>query len=810
MRRGVRSVIVGAATWSAFFAGSAFVGLSFLPISQAHAQEAEAGRIRAILVEGNSRVEPATVASYLSVKPGDPFDPEQLDISFKTLFATGFFSDVALEREGDDLFVRVTENPIINKISFEGNRALQTSSLEKEIQIKPRSIFTAAKVQTDVQKILELYRRAGRFAANVTPAYKKLDQNRVDVIFEITDGPTTGVRAINFLGNKHYSDAELRNAIVTKQSRLWRFLSSNDNYDPDRLEYDREQVRKYYLNRGYADFRVLSAVAQLSPNQKDFLITFKIDEGQRFKFGEIKVETKLNKLSTQALRKFVNIDSGKLYRADQIEKAIEALEGAAGLGGYRSVEVVPQVRRNRETKTVDITFVLDEGPRAYIDRIDVQGNTQTVDSVIRRELRLVEGDAYNKLLIERSRNRIRALGYFKDVEIEETQGSTPDRTNLQVKVTEQPTGELSVGAGFSSFENFFFNVQVSQRNLRGRGQFLRLLLSASSRSQQADLAFTEPRFLGRNLQAGFNIFTVRSNFIREAGFTTQSSGFSINTGFPLTEDTSLGISYRLQFDNIGVDDVLCSDPIQRSAICDQRGNFVTSVIGYSFRWDRRNDPIEPTRGWDLSFRQEYAGLGGDVRYLRTQGDLGFYRGLFPGFIASLNLSAGYITSLGNGTVRINDRFFRGGGGSTANFRGFDVAGIGPRTLIATVDPNDPRGFNVQRGNALGGKFFNQATAELSFPTGLPKEFGVTGSVFVEAGTLGFLDAPDRPSFTFVNALGQTQQVYVNDAASLRASYGISIFWVSPFGPVRFDFAVPFVFEAFDQQQGFQFTTGMRF
>lgn len=808
MREFVRSLMLGAAAWSGVATGFSFL-LVMAPAS-AEAQdagpEASQGRIRAILVEGNSRVEPETIGSYLSVQPGDTFDPELLDASFKTLFATGFFSDVSIDRRGDDLVVSVTENPIINKINFEGNRSLQSSKLEEEVQIKARSVFTASRVQADVQRILELYRRSGRFAATVTPTYKKLDQNRVDVIFEIAEGPKTGVRAINFLGNKKFSDNDLRGAIVTRQSRLWRFLSSNDNYDPDRLEFDREKLREFYTNRGYADFRVVSAVAQLTPDQKDFLVTMTIEEGEKFKFGEIKVETKLNKLSGQALRNFVPIKSNTQYKGELIQTSIEALENVAGIGGYAFVEVRPRTRRNADNKTVDITFAIDEGPRVYLDRIDIVGNTVTLDPVVRRQLRFAEGDAFNRVAIDRSRNRVRGLGYFGDVEISEKPGSQPDRTSIEVKVTEQPTGELSLGAGFSTFENFFFNVSVSQRNLRGRGQFLRFLISASSRSQQADIAFTEPRFLGRNLQAGFNLFTVRSDFSREAGFTTQSTGFSLNAGFPVTEDTSLGLSYRLQFDNIQVDENLIGLGVLPSTITNQQGQFVTSQIGYNFRWDRRNDPITPTRGFDFNIGQSLAGLGGDVRYVRSQADLGFYRGLLPGVVASLNLRAGYITGFGGDTVRINDRFFRGG----SNFRGFDIAGLGPRQLIATVDSNDPRGFNIQRSNAIGGKFFDQATLEVSFPLGLPKQFGILGSVFLEAGTVGFVDDEDRTDVVFVNALGQTQRIFVDDGASLRATYGVSVFWQSPFGPVRFDFAVPFIRERFDQIQGFQFQTGTRF
>ncbi|TPW08926.1 MAG: outer membrane protein [Alphaproteobacteria bacterium] len=442
--------------------------------------------IRRIVVEGNQRVEASTVQSYLLLRPGDIVEPERVDLSLKTLFATGLFADVQIGQRDADLVVRVVENPIVNRVIFEGLNALKEEDVEKEIQAKPRSVFTPARAQSDVQRIIEQYRRSGRFAATVTPQVRELEQNRVDLIFEIDEGPVTGVRNVNFIGNHAFSDRDLKEAVLTEESHWWKFFSKNDNYDPDRLEYDRELLRQYYTNRGYADFRIVSATAELTPDQKDFFITFTIDEGEKYEFGEVKVETELDKVPSELLRAVVPIRSGQMFEGELIEKSIDAMTFTAGTGGYANVDIRPRIDRNRETRKVDVTFEVNEGPRVFVERINIVGNTRTLDQVIRRELRVSEGDAFNRVLLDRSRSRIRSLGFFKNVEIAESEGSQPDRAVVDVKVEEDTTGELAFAAGFSSTDNFLFDVSVSERNLRGRGQFLRLRASTSSRRQQVE------------------------------------------------------------------------------------------------------------------------------------------------------------------------------------------------------------------------------------------------------------------------------------------------------------------------------------
>ena len=769
--------------------------------------------IRRVLVEGNQRIEPATIASYLQVGPGDVFDPERIDMSIKTLFATGLFSDVQIEQRGGDLVVIVSENPIINRVIFEGMSSLDEEDLEGEVQARPRSVFTPARAQADVQRILDVYRRNGRFAAQVTPQVRELDQNRVDLIFEVDEGPVTGVRDINFIGNEEFSDRRLRDAIVTTRSSWWNFFSSNDNYDPDRLEYDREQLRQFYSNRGYADFRVVSAVAELTPDQRDFYITFTVDEGVRYEFGEIQIQTELNRLPENLLRAVNPIRSGTEFRGEQIEDAIDAMTYIAGSVGYANVQITPIVERDRENRKVNITFEVDEGPRTFIERIDIVGNTRTVDPVIRREMMVAEGDAFNRVLLDRSRDQVRSLGYFNEVTVEDAEGSQPDRSVVTVTVEEQSTGEFAFAAGYSSTESFLFDVSVTERNLRGRGQFLRLRASSSSQRQQLDLRFTEPRFMGREIAAGFDIYSLRTDFLSQSSFENQSTGIGLRTGFRIGERTNLGLTYSLVQDDTEIADIFIDhdsnfltpdvnqcDPVNltRPLLCDQEGTFITSVVGFQVNWDRRNSPINATRGFNLDVSQDIAGLGGEVNYLRTEIEGGIYYGLPYGFRATFRGSAGLITGWNGDTVRINDRFFKGG----SSFRGFDVAGIGPRQLLV----DDATGNVIERGDAVGGNAYAIGTVQLDVPLPLPETFSLGSALFVDFGTLGYLDSANRQTVD----LAGPNRLIVDDTASLRVAAGVSIFWDSPFGPVQFDFAQPLQYEDYDRREQFRFSTRTNF
>ncbi len=749
--------------------------------------------VRQVFVDGNRRVEPETVLSYLLIQPGDIYNPQRLDLSLKTLYATGLFSDVGFDFQNGILRVRVVENPIINRVIFHGNKALKEDKIRKELGISPRKVFTRARVQEDVERILQLYRALGRFSAVVSPNIVEQDQNRVDLIFDISEGPVTKVRSINFIGNKFFSDRRLRGELSTAQSRWWKFFASNDKYDPNRLEYDREKLREFYTQRGYADFRVVSAVAELVPDEKAFYITYTVDEGEVYTFNDINVSTTLDALNAEDLKALLPIKKGKRYNSKLIENSIDVLTFAAGAKGYAFVDVRPRFRYNREDHTIDINFEVNEGPRVYIERIEIVDNTRTLDHVIRREMAFVEGDAFNRILLERSRLNVRRLGFFKDVKIEELEGSRPDSAVVRVKVQEQPTGELSFGAGFSSTDKWLFEFSVSERNFRGRGQFLRLRASTSKRTQVVDIRFTEPRFLGRNLAAGFEVFHVNTDYIREAGFKTKRTGGRILFGFPLSKNIRMNVDYTLRREKVTASGARYDGrgrcPIT-DIICRQEGTRLYSILGYSLRWDRRNDPLRPTRGFDLGFSQDFAGLGGDVKFLRTELSGGVYYGIYrDDVIASFTGSAGYITSWGTTpkNIPINDRFFKGGD----SFRGFKTAGLGPRIVL-----ENSRGQQVP-GDALGGKVYAIGTAEVSFPLGLPEEYGILGSVFTEFGTVGRLDPADK-------------QANVRDDLSLRASVGFSVFWDSPFGPVRFDFSKVLKKEKYDETESFRFGARTRF
>jgi outer membrane protein insertion porin family len=743
--------------------------------------------VNRIVVRGNQRIDQTTVLSYLPIQPGDTIDAATIDVAVRTLSRTGLFANVQLGLQPNgDLIVEIAENPIINQVTFEGNKALAIKKLTDEVTIKPRGIYTRARVQEDVGKIVELYRLSGRISATVTPKLVQLDQNRVDVVFEIDEGPETGVAAIAFLGNTAFSDSDLREVMVTKESSWWRLFSSNDNYDPNRLDYDREQLRKFYTNRGYYDFRILSSVAELKPDNSAFGMTLTLDEGDRYNFGEVKVVTESDRLNADFLTRLLPIRTGDLYESDRIQSAVDTLTFAAGSAGYAFVEINPTYRANPETDQVDVTFNVKEGQRVYIDRINVVGNTRTLDSVIRRELMVGEGDAFNRSLVERSRNNLRALGFFKDVKIEETRGSAPDRSIVNVTVEEQPTGELSVGAGFSSVDSFVLNLGITERNFRGRGQNFVARAEWGSLRQQIDFRFTEPKFLGRDLRAGFDLFHTRYDLSEYSSYDYRSTGGGLRLSYPLNGYSSFSVRYFLKSDEVIIPSGYCNGT-GSSALCDQAGSFMNSSAGYTLLVNRTNDPVRPTRGWSASLRQDFAGIGGDVNYLKTEADASWYHGFSPRWVVSLQGSTGYVSGWNGDPIRINDRFFKGGN----TFRGFETAGMGARDLTTT--------------DALGGNFYAIGTVELTVPNYLPEEYGIKTSLFADVGTLGMLD--DR---YMVNSVTGQPNANIVDNLALRAAAGVSIHWRSPMGPIRFDLSKVLSKEDYDKTETFRFSTSTQF
>lgn len=727
--------------------------------------------IRAIQVTGNQRVEAETVMSYIQVRVGDPFDPDRLDRSLKSLFATGLFADVSLTREGDSLVIRVVENPIINRVAYEGNRRLKDEDIEREVQLKPRTVFTRSRVQADVKRVLELYRRSGRFGASVEPKVIQLPQNRVDLVFEITEGPVTKIRSIQFIGNKRFSDGDLREAIRTRESAWWRLLTSDDTYDPDRLTFDREQLRRFYLAKGYADFRVVSAIAELTPDQQAFVITFTLEEGDRYRFGKIDVQSQIRDLDPAQITESVRTEQGEWYDADLVDKSVDRLTDAAGSLGYAFVDIRPRTRRDREARVVDITYDVQEGPRVFVERIEIKGNVRTLDKVIRREFRLAEGDAFNTAKLRRSRQRIRNLGFFETSEVTNVPGSAPDKTVVEVKVTEKSTGEINVGVGYSSSLGALVMGGITERNLLGRGQIVRLDLRAAQKRQEIDFGFTEPYFLDQNLSAGFDVFRVTRNLQRQSSYSERTTGANLRAGYEIVEYLSQRLTYGFRTVDIG--------DVQQTAstfIREQEGKSSTSFIGQEVTYDRRDSRIDPTEGYVLRLGTDVAGLGGDNHWFRTRVGGAHYMPVFTDWTIGALASTGYIIGLDD-NVRIGDRFFIGGD----TFRGFRDGGIGPR--------------DARTGDSLGGNTFATGTLEVRAPLGLPNEFNIKAILFTEWGSLWDIDASGAGIF---------------DSNTIRGSVGVGFAWPSPFGPIRVDFAVPVIKEAFDKTEFFRFSFGSKF
>lgn len=733
--------------------------------------QSSSDRVTAVRVVGNQRIEVDTVRSYMLIGVGDRFETGRIDRSLKSLYSTGLFADVTIRREGSVIVVRVVENPVINQIAFEGNRKLLDEDLAAEVRLRPRVVYTRSTLQADVQRLVQLYQRSGRFAATVEPKIIQQPSNRVDLVFEINEGEPTGIRKITFIGNQRFSDSKLRSEISSREEVWYRFFAADDTYDPDRLTFDRELLRRFYLENGYADFRVISAVAELTPDRSDFFITFSVEEGEQYEFGEIEITTELKGLDVGPLRSEIEVESGDDYNAELVDEVVETLTLEVGRLGHSFVDIRPRTRRDREARRIDVTFEINRGPNLYVERINIRGNLRTIDKVIRREMLLAEGDAFNAARMQRSQERIKALGFFENVDVARDEGSLPDQVVLEVEVEERPTGELSFGVGFSTIDLLIGDLSIRERNLLGRGQDLRASIGLSTRRQSFDISFTEPYFLERELAAGFDVFLTRNDFSDFSAFNQRSIGFKLRIGFPLTELVTFGVNYELRNDEIR--------DIEAGAsrfIVAQAGSTTTSAVGYGAAIDTLDDRLQPTSGFFARVRQEVAGLGGSLHFVRTRFDYDHYFPLAPSFVAKIGGKAGAIFGLGE-DIRLTNRFFLGGN----NFRGFANGGVGPRDAVT--------------GDGLGGNFYFVGTLEQSFPLGLPEELGILGRVFTDFGTL---TEPDESGGGIL------------DTGSVRISAGVGISWASPFGPVAVDMGFPVVSELSDVEELIRFNFGTRF
>ena len=816
--------------------------------------------IRSIQVTGNQRLEAETIRAYANLSPGQNYDAGTLDQALKELYATQLFADVTISgADTGALVIQVRENPVINRIILEGNRRIKDDKILPEIKLSPRQIFTRSGARSDVERILELYRREGRFAARVEPKIVQLEQNRVDVVFEIFEGDLAKVRAINVLGNTVYSDRRLQKEMYTRQAGgLLGFLKSNDTYDPDRLAADQQKLRAFYLTQGYADFRVVSALAELTPDRRDFVITYVVEEGPRYKFGTIEADSALRDFPAEQVMRYVDLEQGDWFNAKAVEDTVTDISQAAGNLGYAFADIDPAYNRDSENKVMNLTLKVLSTPRVYVERIDITGNTTTRDKVIRREFRVNEGDAFNAQRLKRSQDRIQSLGYFQEkLEIKQTEGSAPDRVVLAVNVEEKPTGQLSLSGGYSSLERFVIQLAVSQNNFMGKGQSLDAGINWSRYSKSISAGFTDPYFMDKPILLGFQLFRrdySSFNYIgndRNTTYEQVSTGGSLRTGFPLNEYWSMGGRYSLIHDDVtldkgtfftdpdgtGPEPAVC-DPLKAGRyLCDELGGRVTSSIGFSTLYDD-TDGIRPTRGQRFIASADFAGLGGDIKYVRTTLNATKYKSFGP-WVLLLHGEGGYIKPLQDAPrpfvdpIRLTDRFFG------PQLRGFDIRGIGPRVQRVPYNADGTLNRDEARiTDALGGKAYYQARLELEIPISASlRNLGLRPSAYVDAGSLWDITKPELTDIlnvcelksgqsgirTILQAPGDPacdpvkynitpgfQEQFLGNSAKPRLSIGVGVNWVSPFGPLRIDLAKALLKQEGDDTKLFSFNVGTQF
>ncbi len=720
-----------------------------------------AAPLKGIRIEGNQRIESETIHSYLPIKVGEEFLPNQLDESLKALHATGYFTDVRVSNDNDTMVVKVEENPIINRIAYEGNSKLKDDVIQQEIKFRPREVLSRARIQEAQQRVLEIYRRMGRFGARVEPKIIKLPENRVDLIFEIDEGAVTYVRKITFIGNKHIPSKKLEEQLNSKRTRWYRFFAVDDVYDPDRFMADQQALRKFYYDNGYPDFRIITAHAELSPDQKDFFFTFHVEEGEKYDFGKIEITSKLPNVKTNDLKEVLTFAESDTFSGKQIEKSITLMSNAVGVQGYAFVAIEPIVKKNPETKKADITFEIKEGPRVYIEKIVFSGNDRTRDNVLRREMELHEGDAFNSQKLKNSERRLKDLGYFKTVTVDTEPGAGADQARIVVKVEEQSTGEIGLAGGYSTLDGPLASVRLIERNFMGTGRVLHSDLSIAKKRQDFDVGIVEPYFLGRNMTGSASVFSSKSS--RFDAYTEQGTGIRTGIGYRLSEYWSQGFNYIIKQEKISSARASIS-----SYIAEQLGTSITSALAHSLSYDRRDAGRNTTSGYVIGMSNTYAGLGGNVEYLKNILNASWYYPVADEVILNIRGEAGGIERIGR-KIRTVDKFSLG----AQSFRGFEFGGIGPRDAT-TKDP-------------LGGTRFWTQTTELVFPLGLPSEFGVKGAVFSDIGSLWRVGE-------------KIPGTIVYDESKMRASVGCGISWDSPFGPISIDYSRAVKKQKYDNTQ----------
>lgn len=754
---------------------------------------AYAQTVSTIIVEGNRRVERDTVLSYMQVQPGQRANADNIDSSIKALFQTGLFADVRIFRRGGSLVVQVEENPLINKVSFEGNSGIENKKLAQEAELRERVIYTRARVQRDIQRLAALYRRSGYFGASIEPKIIRLSQNRVNLVYEIREGKETKVKSITFNGNEAFSDSALRSVINTAESAWWKFFSTTDKYDPDRLNYDKELLRRHYLQNGYADFQVVSANAELAPDGENFFITFTVNEGPQYSVGNVSVNAGATTLDPNALQSVTKLRPGQRYDASKVDKSVENITIEAGKAGFAFARVQPQIKRDTANRTLDINYQIKEGPRVYVEKIEIVGNTRTLDKVIRRELQLVEGDAYNRILIDRARRRLTALDFFEKIDFRETPGSASDKVILSVVVVEKSTGTLNFTAGYSTDEKAVGSISVTERNLLGRGQNVRLNTSLSFKRQSLDFSFTEPYFLNRRLSAGIDAYATRTDSSSESSFVTKQYGGGFRFGFTLSDYLTLQTKYAFTLRDTRSSASSTTAP----TIFNATGKDYISLAGLGLVYDDLDNPLIPTKGFRAELDTQLAGLGGDQYYGKVEAKAYYFHPVFrDDVVVRLRATAGHVEGWNNKKVSPLDMFYKGGD----SLRGFAQSGIGPR-----------QNANSGSLDAIGAQTYVLGSVEVTFPLGLPDSFGLSGAVFSDFGTAFGTDGKTVANGTSpCSGATAAKNCTVFDSKKIRASIGGGLIWKSPFGPMRIDVAYPLSKTKFDDTELVRFGVGTRF
>lgn len=745
--------------------------------------QAQAIAVNRIDVVGNQRIEADTIRVFSGLSAGQAATESQLNAAVQRLFETGLFEDVQIAPRGGVVVITVVENPTINQIAFEGNRRIDDEVLRGVVSLAPRDPYSRSAAEADAAAILQVYASSGRFGTRVEPKLIRLPDNRVNLVYEIREGSVTEVQRIAFVGNETYSDRRLRRVIATGQAGVFSRFFSNDVYDPARLELDKQRLRRFYLERGFVDFEIESAAAEISREQNAFFLTFRLDEGPRYSYGDLTVNATAPGVDPADYRALIDLQPGDTYNVGRVERVVERMAYLAGQQGFAFVEVVPRVSPQPDL-TVDIQFDLLEGPKVFVERIDIRGNRETVDRVIRRQFRLVEGDAFNAGEVRRAEQRIRALGFFESVEVRVREGSSPDRAIIVVDVEEAPTGNLGFGGAFSSSDGLTGTISLSERNFLGRGQAVSLELAGGADTTTVAFSFEEPALFDQDLSAGLSVF-YRERDLDASGVRTTTYGVVPSLGFPVSEDGRLRLRLRGASEKIKrLENAVISPIIER-----ETGTRDTLGIGFTYVLDKRNSPVDPTAGFILRFDQDFAGLAGDAQYSKSEVLGRVYTSVLDEeVILSAELAGGALVSFDDSS-RLTERFLLGGD----EFRGFDYGGLGPRDRCTGCGPG-----GEDLDTALGGNFYAVARLEATFPIGLPPEYGIYGGVFADAGSVWSL-------YDTAGASGT-----IDDSAKLRSAAGVSLFWDTAIGPLRFNFAEPLIYEEGDQFEKFRITVDTRF